>query len=207
MWANATAVRVVLPPQTLVKPGETVAVELICEYTLPNTQGRLGYFEGVSFLTNSTPLLAYCDDTGWQPKPFIPWHQPWFNEAGEFRATITLPDNEVLATPAATKSVAQVPNLGGSGSRRRLSRGRILPFSPLRDSRNSDRRRSSPTGKPFPSTASPSRNTSSMPARFCGSRRKQFRFIRNGSDLIPLLNSRSWNRSSAGMATSARAWS
>ncbi len=106
--SNVTAVRVPLPGT--VNPGDTVSVELVCEYTLPNTQGRLGYWEGVSFLTNSTPLLAFYDDTGWRPMPFVPWHQPWFNEAGEFHATITLPDNEVLATPAATKTEVRLPN-------------------------------------------------------------------------------------------------
>jgi len=105
---NATAVRVSLP--CFVNPGETVTVEVVCEMTLPNTQGRLGYWEGVTFLTNSTPVLAFCDDTGWRPMPFVPWHQPWFNEAGVYRARITLPENEVLATPAATKSETKLPN-------------------------------------------------------------------------------------------------
>ena len=103
-----TAVRVLLPAD--VKPGESVSVELTCEYTLPNTQGRLGYWEGVHFLTNSTPVLAFCDDTGWRPMPFVPWHQPWFNEAGEFHVSITLPDQEILATPAATRLETKFPN-------------------------------------------------------------------------------------------------
>ncbi len=103
-----TAVHFSLPHP--VNPGETVCMEMVCNLTLPHSQGRLGYWEGVSFITNSTPLLAYCDDSGWRPMPFIPWHQPWFNEAGEFHVTVTLPGNEVLVTPAVTKCETPLPN-------------------------------------------------------------------------------------------------
>ena len=34
------------------------------------------------------PVLAVYDDTGWQPTPFIPWHQPFFNEAGVYTASV-----------------------------------------------------------------------------------------------------------------------
>jgi hypothetical protein len=87
-----------------VKPGEAVTVELECTVQLPNKQGRWGHWNGVHFLTNALPLLAVCDDTGWKPMPFVPWHQPWFNEAGVFRATVTLPAAETLACPAVVKA-------------------------------------------------------------------------------------------------------
>lgn len=99
---NPTALRFMLPHP--VAPGESVTVELNCTYHLPNKQGRWGHYEGVTYLTNSLPLLAYYDDSGWRPMPFVPWHQPWFNEAGVFRATIELPEAETLVTPAVTKS-------------------------------------------------------------------------------------------------------
>jgi hypothetical protein len=105
---NPTALRFPLP--TPVDPGQSVTVELVCEYHLPNKQGRLGYFDGVTYLTNSFPVLAFCDDSGWRPMPFVPWHQPWFNEAGVYRATITLPQNELLVCPAVTKSEAVLPD-------------------------------------------------------------------------------------------------
>jgi hypothetical protein len=96
---NVTALRVFLPRP--LAPGESVTVVLHCSYYLPNKQGRLGHWKGVTYLTNALPLLAYCDAEGWKPMPFVPWHQPWFNEAGIFQATITLPEDEVLAVPAA----------------------------------------------------------------------------------------------------------
>ena len=70
--------------------------------TCRTSRAGWGHWEGVTYLTNALPLLAFCDDTGWQPMPFVPWHQPWFNEAGVFTATITLPDErECSPAPAA----------------------------------------------------------------------------------------------------------
>ncbi|MFO0800051.1 MAG: M1 family aminopeptidase [Gemmataceae bacterium] len=100
--ANRTTLRVPLPEP--VAPGETVTVELGIRLQLPNKQGRWGHWLGVTFLTNALPLLAFCDDTGWRPMPFVPWHQPWFNEAGVFTARITLPADETLVCPAVAKA-------------------------------------------------------------------------------------------------------
>jgi len=103
---NTTSLRFKLPQ--VVRPGETVTVELDCTIRLPNKQGRWGQWKGVTFLTNALPLLAYYDDSGWRPMPFVPWHQPWFNEAGVFTAKISLPRDEVLACPAAVKSETEL---------------------------------------------------------------------------------------------------
>jgi len=100
--ANRTTLRFPLPDA--VGPGETVTIELGISLRLPNKQGRWGYWQGVTYLSNALPLLAFCDDTGWRPMPFIPWHQPWFNEAGVFTARITLPADETLVCPAVVKS-------------------------------------------------------------------------------------------------------
>ncbi|WP_439623446.1 M1 family aminopeptidase [Gemmata sp.] len=110
---NPTTFRFPLP--AALEPGETVVVELTCEFYLPNKQGRLGYWKDVTFLTNAFPVLAFCDDTGWRPMPFIPWHQPFFNEAGVWRATVTLPEGEVLATSPRIKSEAKL-----DGGRKRV---------------------------------------------------------------------------------------
>jgi len=95
---KTTALTISLPKP--IKPGESVTIELKTLIDLPNKQGRWGHWQGVTFLTNALPVLAFCDDTGWRPMPFVPWHQPWFNEAGVYRATIILPLQERLACPA-----------------------------------------------------------------------------------------------------------
>ncbi|MBP3956848.1 BamA/TamA family outer membrane protein [Gemmata sp. G18] len=104
---NTTALRFELP--NAVQPGQSATIELVCDVRLPNKQGRWGHYEGVTFLTNAIPLLAVCDDGGWKPMPFVPWHQPWYNEAGVFRATITVPENEKVACSAVIKSEQKLP--------------------------------------------------------------------------------------------------
>jgi hypothetical protein len=92
------------PLPAALAPGEAITIEIGFCLHLPNKQGRWGYWNDVTFATNSLPLLAYCDDSGWQPTPFVPWAQPWFNEAGVFTAKFNLPADEVLACPATIKS-------------------------------------------------------------------------------------------------------
>src|SRR5262245_9462525 len=92
---NSTALVVPLPSP--VSPGESVTVELDFTFRLPQKQGRWGQWKGVTYLTNWLPVLAFFDDKGWQPTPFIPWHQPWFNEAGVYHAKVTLPADQKVA--------------------------------------------------------------------------------------------------------------
>lgn len=92
---NDTALEINLPSE--VPQGGRVTVELTLSLRLPQRQGRWGQWEGVTFLAQWLPVLAFYDDTGWQPTPFIPWHQPFFNEAGIYTARITLPVSEKLA--------------------------------------------------------------------------------------------------------------
>ncbi|HXD86349.1 MAG TPA: M1 family aminopeptidase [Urbifossiella sp.] len=99
---SPTTLRFPLPKP--IQPGETATVEIGFCLHLPNKQGRWGYWKDVTFATNAIPLLAFCDDSGWHPAPFVPWGQPWFNEAGIFRATFDMPADEVLACPALIKA-------------------------------------------------------------------------------------------------------
>lgn len=92
---NATALEISLPRE--VHQNEQVTVELTFTMRLPQRQGRWGQWEGVTFLVQWLPVLAFYDDQGWQPTPFIPWHLPFFNEAGVYTAHIALPAAEKLA--------------------------------------------------------------------------------------------------------------
>src|SRR5262249_56849434 len=86
-----TKTALIVPLPRPVGRGETVTVELEFTMRLPQKQGRWGQWQGVTFLSNWLPVLAYYDDKGWQPTPFIPWHQPFFNEAGCSTARVTRP--------------------------------------------------------------------------------------------------------------------
>jgi Peptidase family M1 domain len=98
-----TALVVTLPKP--VGPGESVTVELDYTMNLPNKQGRWGYWDGVTFLNEWLPTLAYYDEAGWQPTVFVPWHQPFFKEAGIYTARITVPSGEKVAVSGPVRSV------------------------------------------------------------------------------------------------------
>jgi hypothetical protein len=100
---NATALVVPLPRP--VAQGESVILDLEFVMHLPPKQGRWGQWKGVTFLAQWLPVLAYYDDHGWQPTPFVPWHQPFFNEAGLYSARVTLPCGQVLGSTGPVMSV------------------------------------------------------------------------------------------------------
>jgi hypothetical protein len=99
---NETALVIPLPHP--VKQGESVTVEIEFTMHLPQKQGRWGQWQDVTFLSNWLPVLAYYDNKGWQPTPFIPWHQPFFNEAGSYRAVVTLPADQKIACTGTIQS-------------------------------------------------------------------------------------------------------
>src|SRR5262249_8895792 len=99
----------IVPLPSAVSPGESVTLEIDFSFRLPQKQGRWGQWRGVTFLSNWLPVLAFFDDNGWQPTPFIPWHQPWFNEAGVYHATVTLPADQKVACTGSITSVANLP--------------------------------------------------------------------------------------------------
>jgi hypothetical protein len=98
-----TNTALVIPLPQPVGQGETVVVDLDMVMHLPQKQGRWGQWEGVTYLSNWLPVLAYYDEKGWQPTPFIPWHQPFFNEAAVYTARVVLPcDQKVACTGTIT---------------------------------------------------------------------------------------------------------
>ena len=95
---NPCAIMVNLPH--VVREGETVTVVINASIHLKEVQGRWGYWRGVTYLTNALPVVTFYDEKGWHDLPFIPWHQPFWNEAGIYNATITLPSNQMLGVSA-----------------------------------------------------------------------------------------------------------
>ncbi len=104
---NPTALVVPLPRE--VGPGDAVTVELVFTVKVPFKKGRWGQWAGVTTLAQWLPVLAFYDNQGWQPAPFIPWHQPFFNEAGIYSVTLTAPADQKIAC---TGSIQQSLDLG-----------------------------------------------------------------------------------------------
>lgn len=106
--SNTTALEVVLPEP--VGPGQSVTVELEFTLRLPQRQGRWGQWRGVTFLAQWLPVVAVFDSSGWQPVPFVPWHQPFFNEAGVYHATVTLPADQKLGHTGSVAAERMLPD-------------------------------------------------------------------------------------------------
>jgi hypothetical protein len=100
---NNCALAVTLPAP--VPEGGCVTVEVDFVFHLPEKQGRWGCWQGVTTLSNWLPVLAVYDDHGWHPTPFIPWHQPFFNEAAVYTVHVTLPEDQVVASSGSVVAV------------------------------------------------------------------------------------------------------
>ncbi|HEY7156937.1 MAG TPA: M1 family aminopeptidase [Gemmataceae bacterium] len=90
----------VVPLPRPVQQGETVTLDLEFVLKLPEKCGRWGHWQGVTFLTNWLPVLAFYDNNGWQPTPYVCWHQPFFNEAGLFTVRLTTAADQHVACTA-----------------------------------------------------------------------------------------------------------
>jgi hypothetical protein len=119
-----TALEVTLP--AVVRQGESVTLELAFTLRLPQTQGRWGQWRGVTFLAQWLPVLAVYDEHGWQPVPFIPWHQPFFNEAGVYTARVTLPAEEKVASSG---TIVAARDLGGGWQQVDILGGAVRDFA------------------------------------------------------------------------------
>jgi hypothetical protein len=80
-----------------VAQGESVTIDIEFDFHLPPKMGRWGQWNGVTYLSNWLPVVAYYDNKGWQPTPYIPWHQPFFNEAGVYTGRLILPCDQQVA--------------------------------------------------------------------------------------------------------------
>ena len=90
-----TAMVVMLPKP--LPAGESVMLSLQYTMDLPQRQGRWGQWEGVTYLTNWHPVVAFHDlEKGFLPTPFVPWHQPFFNEAGIYTVRARLPKSQKI---------------------------------------------------------------------------------------------------------------
>jgi hypothetical protein len=105
---NPTSMVVPLPQP--VGPGESVVVELEFSFKVPAKKGRWSQWNDITALAQWLPVLAVHDNNGWKPAPFIPWHQPFHQEAGIYTARIQLPSDQKLACSAPFHEIRQLGN-------------------------------------------------------------------------------------------------
>jgi hypothetical protein len=88
----------IVPLPTPLSPGRSVTAAIDFTLELPEKWGRWGHVNDVTFLVNWYPVLAHHDDRGWEHTPFVPWHQPWHQEAGYYTVVADLPDGQEIAS-------------------------------------------------------------------------------------------------------------
>lgn len=109
-FAGSTTTDLVIDLPHPVAPGETVNLELEFTLRLDAKQGRWGQWKEVVYLMQWLPVPAYFHAVhGWQPTPFLPWHQPFCNESGIYNASITLPEGWELACTGTQSDAAINP--------------------------------------------------------------------------------------------------
>jgi hypothetical protein len=114
-YVGDTGTTLVVPLPYPVPPGGSVTVELEFTFHVPKKQGRWSIWCDVTTLSNWLPVFAVFDDSKpegkeWQPTPFIPWHQPFYNEACVYHVTATLPCGQQVATTGTVTSVKDLGN-------------------------------------------------------------------------------------------------
>ena len=192
----------VVPLATAVPPGGKVVAVIDFTVDLPEKWGRWGNHQGITYLLNWYPVLAHHDDRGWERTPFVPWHQPWHQEAGHYTVVADLPAGQVVAS-----SGRITRRQDGPGGWQRLT----IEASPARDFALvcSDRfqtweRQVGSTDGPGSRLPRACRQRPASP-RLCLRGHPALRDSGSGPTSTP--SSRSPPRSSAGTATSARGWS
>ncbi len=97
----ATALSVQLPEEIGINGAVSIAIDFV--FHIPQKQGRWGQWKGVTTLSNWLPVLAYYDEKGWQPAPFVAWHQPFFNEAGVYDVHLRLAADQKVGTSGSVR--------------------------------------------------------------------------------------------------------
>jgi hypothetical protein len=100
----------VVPLPWGVGQGQSVTVAVDFTLRLPQRQGRWGQWHGVTLLATWYPVLAYYNEDGWQPVPYVAWHPAPFNEAGVYTARLTLPQDQKVACTGPLPAVKLLGN-------------------------------------------------------------------------------------------------
>jgi hypothetical protein len=127
---NPTSLAIPLPRP--VAPGETITVELDFNFRIPPKKGRWSQWNDITALAQWLPVIAVYDEEGWHPTPFVPWHQPFYNEAGIYTARIALPADYKLACSG---SVSRVSDAGGGWKEHEVAPTPLRDFAVVVSSR------------------------------------------------------------------------
>jgi hypothetical protein len=105
---NQTALVIPLPQP--IEPGQSATVRLNFVVRIPPKKGRWSQWDGITTLAQWLPVVAVHDGKCFKPAPFVPWHQPFYNECGLYTVRVTLPCEQVLAASSAERRTQDLGN-------------------------------------------------------------------------------------------------
>ncbi len=126
-YEGDTNTALVVPLPFELEPAQAVTIDLAFRFHIPAKQGRWGQWRTITTLSNWLPVFAVFDDTKpedtvtcppgqvpptskcWQPTPFVPWHQPFFNESCIYHVRARLPCEQKVGC---TGAIVAVTDLG-----------------------------------------------------------------------------------------------
>ena len=95
--------------QAPLEPGHSIQIDIQFVLDLPNQWGRWSHHQGITTLVNWYPVLTVPENDGhWSREPFVPWHQPWHQEAAYYRVKLQLPADQLVASTGRIIETLQV---------------------------------------------------------------------------------------------------
>lgn len=83
---------------SLLKPGESISLDLKYNVKLPNCLGRFGYGDSTINVTNWFPISCVYDSEGWNLESYETIGDPFYSETSNFDVTLLAPSKYKLAT-------------------------------------------------------------------------------------------------------------
>lgn len=79
--------------------GQSLEIKIDFDLDLPTQWGRWSHHQDITTLVNWYPVLSVPNPDGtWAKEPFVPWHQPWHQEAAWYRVRLQLPKDQIVAS-------------------------------------------------------------------------------------------------------------
>jgi hypothetical protein len=100
----------VITPETPLAPGESLTIEMKYSIDIPETQNRMGQYNGVLSLGNSLPYIGVFDEGEWALYPYYSRGDPFYSEVATWHVEVSMDEGWELGS---TGTVATESHEGG----------------------------------------------------------------------------------------------
>ncbi|WP_051569326.1 M1 family metallopeptidase [Alkaliphilus transvaalensis] len=101
-----------IPLEVPLEIGDRMTIDMIYTVQIPNLRERFGVWDGVYNLGNWYPVAAVFDHKGWNLEPYYSVGDPFYSEVSNYRVTITLPEDMIVASSGNILSHTIIDNKG-----------------------------------------------------------------------------------------------